>query len=99
MLPSIQPAAASLLLCSLASCAKTEGFSQQQLGYCTQLYQLYFRYHTVITYAHDGQRAQAEVALEDCIHGDYVAGIEMLTALLTHSRMTVPPPPPSGGGM
>ena len=98
MIPSIRPAAVSLLLFSLAGCAKTEGFAPQQLAYCTQLYQLYFRYHTVITYAHNGQRARAELALEDCTHGDYAAGIKMLAALLTSHRVTIPPPP-SGGGV
>ena len=97
-MPSIRPAAVSLLLCSLAGCAKPEGFAPQQLGYCTQLHQLYFRYHTVITYAHDGQRAQAELALHACEQGDYATGIKLLTALLTRERVTVPPPP-SGSGM
>lgn len=95
---SIRPAAVSLLLCSLAGCARPAGFSPQQLAHCTQLHQLYFRYHTVITYAHDGQRAQAELALHACEQGDYAAGIERLTALLTHGRVTVPPPP-SGRAM
>ena len=98
MLPSIRPAAVSLLLCSLAGCAKPAGFSSSQLAYCTQLYQLYFRYHTVITYAHDGQRVHAELALEDCIHGNTAAGIKTLTTLLRRQRFEVPPPP-SGSGM
>jgi hypothetical protein len=98
VLPSIRPAAVSLLLCSLAGCAKPAGFSSSQLAYCTQLYQLYFRYHTVITYAHNGQRAQAELALHACEQGDYAAGIERLTALLARDRVAVPPPP-SGSGM
>jgi len=91
--PSIRPAAVCLLLCSLACCAKPEGFAPQQLAYCTQLHQLYFRYHTVITYAHNGQRAQAEFALHACEQGDYAAGIKVLTVLLSRDRVTVPPPP------
>lgn len=98
MLPSIRPAAAALLLCGLASCTTPEGVSPRQLAYCTQLHQLYFRYHTVITYAHDGQRAQAELALHRCDRGNYAAGIKMLTALLIRDRVTVPPPP-SGSGI
>jgi len=98
VLPSVRPAAVSLLLCSLAGCARPAGFAPQQLAYCTQLHQLYFRYHTVITYAHNGQRARAELALHDCTQGDYAAGIKVLTALLTRDRVTVPLPP-SGGGM
>ena len=98
MAPSIRPAAVSLLLGGLAGCATPDGFSSRQLAYCTQLYQLYFRYHTVITYAHNGQRAQADLALHACERGDYAAGIDRLTALLVRDRVTVPPPP-SGGGM
>jgi cytochrome c-type biogenesis protein CcmH/NrfG len=52
----------------------------------------------VITYAHDGQRAQVELALHACEQGDYATGIKLLTALLTRERVTVPPPP-SGSGM
>jgi len=99
VLPSIRPAAVCLLLCTLVGCAKPAGFSAPQLAYCAQLYQLYFRYHTVITYAHDGQRAQAELALHACEQGDYAAGIKVLTALVARDRVTVPPPPPSGSGM
>lgn len=86
-----------LFLCGLGGCASAEPPSPQ-LAYCTQLYQLYFRYHTVITYAHDGQRVHAELALEDCIHGNTAAGIKTLTTLLRRQRFDVPPPP-SGGGM
>ncbi len=51
----------------------------------------------MITYAHNGQRAQAELALHDCTQGRYAAGIKTLTALLIRDRVTVPPP--SAGGM
>jgi hypothetical protein len=90
-------AAVGLFLCGLAGCAKSGPYSPQ-LAYCEQLYKLYFRYHTLITYAHNGQRAQAELALHACEQGNYAAGIERLTALLVRDRVTVPPPP-SGGGM
>jgi hypothetical protein len=98
VLPSIRPAATSLLLCTLAGCTTPEEFSPQQLAYCTQLYELYFRYHTVISFAHVVKRSQAELALHACEQGDYAAGIEVLTTLLTRERVTVPPPP-SGSGM
>lgn len=96
MLPAMRPAAAALLLGLLAACAKGEPPSPQ-LAYCTELYQLYFRYHPVITFAHNGQRVRVELALEDCVHGNYAAGIRTLTTLLIRHRLTVPPPP-SGSG-
>ena len=98
MLRSIRQITASLLLCGLAGCTASKGDWPPQLAYCAQLHNLYFRYHTIITYGHDGQRARAEIALDDCAHGDYAAGIEMLVALLIQNRVPVPPPPPSGGG-
>jgi hypothetical protein len=99
VLSPVRPAAACLLLCSLAGCAKPERPAPQQLAYCSKLHQLYFSYHPVITYAHNGQRAQAELALQACTEGNYAAGIGTLTALLSRDRVAVPPPPPSGSGM
>jgi hypothetical protein len=78
-------------LLAVGGCASVPPPTPPQLAYCSQLYQLYFQYHTVITYAHDGQRARAELALQSCSDGDYAAGIEELSDLLSRHRVPVPP--------
>ena len=82
-------------LLAAAGCAPPPT-SPVQLAYCTQLYQLHVRYHTLVTFSQDGQHAQIDLALQDCTWGDYAAGIKVLTGLLTRLRVHVPPPPGNG---
>jgi hypothetical protein len=94
MIPLVRLATVGGLL-AVGGCASPSP-TPPQLGYCTKLYQLYYRYHANITQAHNGQRAQAELALEACREGDYAAGIEVLSGLLSRHRV---PAPPSGGSV
>jgi len=56
--------------------------SPERAAYCSRLYNLYTRYHTIVTYGHDGDRALADLAIHDCAYGRYDEGEAVLQQLL-----------------
>lgn len=64
-----------------------------RLAYCTQLYNLWYRYRSPIAHAHTAQQAPADYALYACQLGRYDEGIAILTDLLQRHKVAVPPPP------
>jgi hypothetical protein len=83
----------------LAACSTTPPASPAQMERCSKLYALWYRYAQHVTFHHTGQRARAELALEDCRAGRYDLGMRELEELLRRSRLTIPVPvsPKSAG--
>ncbi|HSH99312.1 MAG TPA: hypothetical protein VLA02_01825 [Reyranella sp.] len=90
-------AARLALVCSLAGLGGCEPppASPERDAYCTRLYNLYQRYHTIVTFAHDGDRARADLAIHDCAYGRYDAGEAELKKLLAREGHKVPVYTPS----
>lgn len=57
---------------------------------CTKLFDMWARYEQHWTFHHTGQRAKAELALEDCRHDRYDEGIVELRRLLKRGRFDLP---------
>lgn len=79
------------LVATAAACTSAPPASPWSMARCTQLYMLWFRYEQNATFHHTGQRAIAELALDDCQHGHYEAGIGALQKLLRRGRIPIPP--------
>lgn len=76
----------------LAACNAAPPPWLTQLQRCEKLYAMWARYGQHITFHHTGQRARAEIALEDCRAGRYQQGMAELEELLRRNRLTIPPP-------
>lgn len=76
----------------LAACNTTPPASPAQMDRCTKLYALWARYGQHATFHHTGQRARAEIAVEDCRAGRYEQGMSELEELLRRNRLPIPPP-------
>ena len=74
----------------LASCTAMPPASPARMEHCLDLYMLWARYGQHVTFHHTGQRARAELALEECSGGRYKAGIGELTELLVRNRISIP---------
>lgn len=83
--------ASATLAVAVAACTSAPPASPELLARCTQLYMLWARYEQHYTYHHTGQRARAELALDDCQHGSYDAGLQQLERMLKRGRIPVPP--------
>jgi len=86
----------------LAACSAPPPVSPARLEWCNKLHATWMRYGQHVTFHHTGQRARAELALEDCREGRYEAGTQELEELLRRNRIPIPPPatdrtgPPGG---
>lgn len=74
-----------------AACTSTPPASPRLMARCGQFYALWFRYEQHVTFHHSGQRAQAELALDDCQHGRYDAGLRQLEKMLRRGLLPIPP--------
>ena len=81
------PLLATTLL--VAACAVTPPASPERLAECNGLFVLWARYEQHWTFHHTGQRARAELALDDCQHGRYDEGIAELKRLLRRGGFTL----------
>jgi hypothetical protein len=86
----VRLAAAVVLFAATAACTSPLPASPQLMARCTQLYGLWTRYEPHFTLHHTGQKARAELALEDCRSGRYEAGLQELERLLRGGRIPVP---------
>jgi hypothetical protein len=84
-------AAAAALVGTAAGCAPTPPASPELMARCTKLYMLWVRYQPVLTLMHTGEKARAELAIVDCQHGRYEAGLQELEKLLRDGKIPVPP--------
>lgn len=89
--PALRLAGLATLVATTAACTSAPPASPQLMARCTQLYRLWARYEQHITFHHTGQLARAELALDDCRHGRYEAGIQELEKMLRRGRFPVPP--------
>lgn len=64
-----------------------------RLAYCTELYNLWYRYRTPVGHAHTAQQAPADYAVYACQIGRCDEGIAILTDLLQRHKVAVPAPP------
>jgi hypothetical protein len=76
----------------LAACTTLPPASPARMDRCTKLYTMWARYGQHPTFHHTGQRARAELALEDCRLGDYEQGMLELEELARRNRLPIPPP-------
>ena len=74
----------------ITACTVAPPASPERLAECTRLYALWARYEQHWTFHHTGQRARAELALDDCQHGRYDEGIAELKRLLRRGGFTLP---------
>lgn len=72
------------------SCTSARPASPELMARCTQLYMLWVRYEQHITFHHTGQRARAELALDDCQGGRYDVGLQELGKMLRRGRIPMP---------
>ena len=79
------------LVAATVSCASAPPASPKLMARCTQLYALWARYEPIFTLIHTGQKARAELALEDCRNGRYEDGLQELERLLRRGHIPVPP--------
>lgn len=89
-LPSRLMACAALVAMASA-CASAPPTSPQLMARCTQLHALWMRYEPVLTLIHTGQKVRVELAILDCQHGRYEAGIQELEKILRRGRIPIPP--------
>ncbi len=78
----------------IAACSATPPASPAQMDRCTKLYATWYRYGQHATFHHTGQRARAEIALEDCRAGRYDQGMMELEELLRRNRLPTRPQAP-----
>lgn len=83
--------ARAALVATATACTSAPPASPELMARCTQLYMLWARYEQHITFHHTGQRARAELALEDCRYGRYETGLQELEKLLRRGRIPIPP--------
>lgn len=76
----------------LAACTAAPSPWPPQMARCDKLYTTWMRYGQHPTYHHTGQRARAEIALEDCRAGRYEQGTAELEELMRRGRIPIPPP-------
>jgi len=84
-------AAATALVIAAAACTTAPPASPRLMAQSLQLQALWVRYEPVLTLMHTGQKARVELAVVDCQHGRYEAGIQELQKLLRRGRIPVPP--------
>lgn len=77
------------LLLAVAGCTAPPS-SPRLMAECTKLFNIWARYEQHWTFHHTGQRAKAELALEDCRHDRYDEGIAELRRLLKRGRFDLP---------
>ncbi len=77
------------LFLAVAACAASPS-SPRLMAECTKLFNMWARYEQHWTFHHTGQRAKAELALEDCRHDQYEKGITELRRLLKRGRFELP---------
>ena len=82
-------ATATLATATLAACAARPPASPERMAYCQKLYGLWWNFEQDPVFLHTGERAQAELALDDCQHGRYDEGIRTLKEILTHGGFQV----------
>jgi len=82
--------AAVLVMLVVGGCASRPPASPELMERCVKLYTLWFRYGHHPTFHHTGQKARAEIALEDCRAGRYQDGLRELEILLQRNRIPVP---------
>lgn len=82
---------AATMVVASAACTSTPPASPRLMARCTQFYALWFRYEQHITFHHTGQKAQADLALDDCQHGRYDAGLQQLEKMLRRGLIPIPP--------
>lgn len=75
----------------IAACSTVPPASPAQMERCTKLYAMWYRYGQHATFHHTGQRARAEIALEDCRAGQYDRGLAELEELARRNRLPIPP--------
>jgi hypothetical protein len=75
----------------LAACSTVPPASPAKMDRCLKLYALWFRYGQHPTFHHTGQRARAEIAVEDCRAGRYEEGMAELEELARRNRLPIPP--------
>ncbi len=78
---------ATMLL--ITACTAAPPASPERLAECNKLFGLWARYEQHWTFHHTGQRARAELALDDCQHGRYEEGIAELKRLLRRGGFTL----------
>lgn len=76
----------------LAACSTAPPASSPQMDRCAKMYATFARYGQHITFHHTGQRARAELAVEDCRAGRYEQGMRELEELLRRNRLPIPAP-------
>jgi len=79
------------LVATAVACASAPPASPQLMARCTQLYALWVRYEPVLTLMHTGQKVRVELAMLDCQHGRYEAGIQELEKILRRGKIPLPP--------
>lgn len=84
-------AASAVAAAMAAACTSTPPASPELMARCTQLYMQWVRYEPILTFIHTGDKARSELALDDCRHGRYEAGLRELEKLLRRGRIPVPP--------
>ncbi|WP_305186168.1 hypothetical protein [Reyranella sp.] len=83
--------ACAALAATAGACASAPPASPKLMARCTQLYALWVRYEPVLTLIHTGQKVRVELAMVDCQHGRYEAGIQELEKILRRGRIPLPP--------
>ncbi len=84
-------ATTTALLVAAVACTSPPPASPQLMARCLQLQALWVRYEPVLTLFHSGEKARVELALVDCQHGRYEAGIQELEKILRRGKIPVPP--------
>lgn len=74
-----------------SACMSTPPASPELMARCQKLQMLWVRYEPVLTLIHTGQKARVELAMMDCQHGRYEAGIQELEKILRRGKIPVPP--------
>ena len=80
----------ALLIAAASECAAASGRSPELLGRCFEMHRLWTRYETAHCPNQTGQRAQAEWALDRCLHGDFDRGLGELERLLHRDLIDLP---------
>ena len=84
-------AAATAFAFGATACMSTPPASPELMARCQKLQMLWVRYEPVLTLIHTGQKARVELAMMDCQHGRYEAGIQELEKILRRGKIPVPP--------
>jgi hypothetical protein len=84
--------AACLAVAVLTACSSALPASPAKMERCSKLYAAWLRYGQHTTFHHTGQRARAELAVEDCRAARYDQGMAELEELLRRNRLPIPRP-------